>query len=93
MQYTFISGLLLNCFRNFCCDCGNTRFPEMRCQLEPNKRPLNEKNTYNHNYQGLYCICDRPFPDSEDDSDDDDEMVQCIVCEDWFHYKVTKIFF
>lgn len=77
--------------RNFCCDCGNSQFPEMRCRLEPNKRPKNDKNTYNHNYRGLYCICDRPFPDSEDDSDEDDEMVQCIVCEDWFHYKhLTK---
>lgn len=62
----------------------------MRCRLEPNKRPANERNTYNHNYQGLYCICDRPFPDSEDDSDEDDEMVQCILCEDWFHYKVKN---
>ena len=63
----------------------------MRCQLEPNKHPKNDKNTYNHNYRGLYCICDRPFPDSEDDSDEDDEMVQCIVCEDWFHYKVKYL--
>jgi len=60
----------------------------MRCRLEPNKRPTNDRNIYNHNYKGLYCICDRPYPDSEDDSDEDDEMVQCIVCEDWFHYKV-----
>ena len=66
-------------------------FPEMRCRLEPSKRPKNDKNTYNHNYRGLYCICDRPFPDSEDDSDEDDEMVQCIVCEDWFHYKVKHL--
>ena len=63
----------------------------MRCRLEPSKRALNDQNSYNHNYRGLYCICDRPYPDSEDDSDDEDEMVQCIVCEDWFHYKVSCV--
>lgn len=54
-------------------------------KLEPN-----DLNVYNQNFKGLYCICQRPYPDP--DSDNTDEMVQCIVCEDWFHSKVYFIF-
>lgn len=43
----------------------------------------NDKNSYNHNFSGVYCTCDRPYPDPEDDVND--EMIQCIMCEDWFH--------
>lgn len=32
---------------------------------------------------GLYCVCKRPYPDPEDEVPD--EMIQCVVCEDWFH--------
>ena len=38
---------------------------------------------YNQNYRGVYCTCHRPYPDPEDDTPD--EMIQCVVCEDWFH--------
>uniref|UniRef100_A0A0M3I3G8 UBR-type domain-containing protein n=1 Tax=Ascaris lumbricoides TaxID=6252 RepID=A0A0M3I3G8_ASCLU len=69
--------------RTVCCDCGNSKFKN-RCTLFPEKVPLNERNKYNHNYSGLYCICNRPYPAPECD-DDDEEMVQCIICEDWFH--------
>ena len=31
------------------------------------KDPLNPKNKYNHNFRGLYCTCDRPYPDEEDE--------------------------
>jgi len=67
--------------RNFRCDCGNDRFLHNPCVLCPNKEPLNEKNQYNHNFLGKYCYCDRPFPDPENE----DEMFQCVICEDWFH--------
>lgn len=50
-------------------------------QLKPE---ANDRNVYNQNFKGLYCICQRPYPDSENT----DEMVQCIVCEDWYHSKV-----
>uniref|UniRef100_A0A914ZRH3 UBR-type domain-containing protein n=1 Tax=Parascaris univalens TaxID=6257 RepID=A0A914ZRH3_PARUN len=69
--------------RMVCCDCGNSKFKN-RCTLFPEKVPLNERNKYNHNYSGLYCICNRPYPAPESD-DGDEEMVQCIICEDWFH--------
>ncbi|KAJ8409070.1 hypothetical protein AAFF_G00240910 [Aldrovandia affinis] len=69
--------------RNFRCDCGNGKFGEFECKLYPDKEKLNTDNKYSHNFFGLYCTCDRPYPDPEDEVPD--EMVQCVVCEDWFH--------
>ncbi|XP_061699110.1 putative E3 ubiquitin-protein ligase UBR7 [Syngnathoides biaculeatus] len=69
--------------RNFRCDCGNNKFGGFRCQLIPTKDEENAKNLYNHNFFGCYCSCGRPFPDMEDQVND--EMIQCVVCEDWFH--------
>ncbi|KAJ8288921.1 hypothetical protein COCON_G00015800 [Conger conger] len=71
--------------RNFRCDCGNEKFGEFKCKLYPGKDGLNTNNKYNHNFYGLYCTCKRPYPDSEDQILD--EMIQCIVCEDWLHSK------
>jgi len=50
------------------------------------KDDVNEKNEYNQNYKGLYCICERPHPDPEDKVED--VMIQCVVCEDWYHGRV-----
>ncbi|XP_013187334.2 putative E3 ubiquitin-protein ligase UBR7 [Amyelois transitella] len=69
--------------RNFCCDCGNSKFNSHPCQFTPNKPELNENNSYNQNFSGIYCICHRPYPDPE--ASFEDEMIQCIVCEDWLH--------
>jgi len=69
--------------RNFCCDCGNEKFSDRKCKLEPAKRALNTKNKYNQNFRGLYCTCARPYPDPEDPVED--TMIQCVVCEDWYH--------
>ncbi|GLH09794.1 Putative E3 ubiquitin-protein ligase UBR7 [Gryllus bimaculatus] len=69
--------------RNFRCDCGNSKFPGHKCILEPNKARINDQNSYNQNFGGVYCLCKRPYPDPEDDSGD--IMIQCIVCEDWYH--------
>ncbi|KAM9341280.1 putative E3 ubiquitin-protein ligase UBR7 [Symphorus nematophorus] len=71
--------------RNFRCDCGNSKFGEFKCQLIPAKDVENIKNHYNHNFNGRYCTCDRPFPDTDDQPND--EMTQCVVCEDWFHIR------
>jgi len=68
--------------RNYRCDCGSDKFTST-CQLEPSKPEPNARNIFNQNFKGLYCICQRPYPDS----DNNDEMIQCIVCEDWFHSK------
>lgn len=44
---------------------------------------MNVKNLYNHNFSGLYCVCDIKY----DESKDTEEMFQCIICEDWYHLK------
>ncbi|XP_013391546.1 putative E3 ubiquitin-protein ligase UBR7 [Lingula anatina] len=69
--------------RNFRCDCGNSRFPDFTCKLFPNKESVNPGNTYNQNFRGVYCTCSRPYPDVEDSVED--EMIQCVICEDWYH--------
>ncbi|KAM3861138.1 putative E3 ubiquitin-protein ligase UBR7 [Diretmus argenteus] len=69
--------------RNFRCDCGNKKFRELQCKFYPEKEPVNSGNKYSHNFFGLYCTCDRPYPDPEDEVED--VMIQCIVCEDWLH--------
>ncbi|EFA01491.1 putative E3 ubiquitin-protein ligase UBR7 [Tribolium castaneum] len=69
--------------RNFRCDCGNKKFNGAKCNLCSEKEDYNELNKYNQNFGGIYCICHRPYPDSEDPLPD--EMIQCIICEDWYH--------
>lgn len=72
--------------RNVRCDCG-VKNGSAPCQLNVTKKingdQPNEKNKYNQNYSGVYCTCHRPYPDPEDDFED--EMIQCIICEDWYH--------
>lgn len=69
--------------RNFRCDCGNKKFPNFKCKLFSQKDPENTMNKYNQNYRGVYCTCQRPYPDLEDEIED--EMIQCVICEDWYH--------
>ena len=69
--------------RDFTCDCGNSKFSQS-CQLYPQKPALNVLNKYDGTFSGKYCKCHRPYPDKTDDACPD-EMIQCIVCENWFH--------
>lgn len=69
--------------RNFRCDCGNRKFSELQCKLNPEKEEVNSLNKYSHNFFGVYCTCGRPYPDPDDQVED--EMIQCVVCEDWLH--------
>jgi len=73
--------------RNFRCDCGTDKMRK-KCQLEPNKE-ANIFNKYNQNFSGVYCTCNRPYPDPDDPVDD--LMIQCVVCEDWFHGRHTNM--
>jgi len=70
--------------RVFRCDCGNSKLNNQPCKLYPNKDLENTLNKYNDNFRGIYCVCKRPYPDKEQPTNDD-EMIQCIICEDWFH--------
>lgn len=69
--------------RKFRCDCGNSKFGDFICKLQTNKDIENVDNLYNHNFKGTYCTCDRPYPDP--DVEEEEEMIQCCICEDWFH--------
>lgn len=69
--------------RKFRCDCGNSKFGVFSCKLCSNKEPENTDNAYNQNFKGNYCICVRPYPDPE--AQEQFEMIQCCICEDWFH--------
>jgi len=76
--------------RNFRCDCGNSKFPKSNpCKLYANKAHENERNQYNQNYRGVYCTCHRPYPDEEDTVPD--AMIQCAMCEDWFHRRHLQV--
>jgi E3 ubiquitin-protein ligase UBR7 len=67
--------------RNFHCDCGIKS--GTKCLLDPMKREQTTGNKYNQNFVGLYCQCHRPYPDAE--NLENDEMIQCVICEDWLH--------
>ncbi|PIA49016.1 hypothetical protein AQUCO_01300101v1 [Aquilegia coerulea] len=69
--------------RNFRCDCGNSKFGEFYCKLFANKDIENTENSYNQNFKGSYCTCGRPYPDP--DVEEQVEMIQCCLCEDWLH--------
>ncbi|XP_073134212.1 uncharacterized protein [Henckelia pumila] len=69
--------------RNFRCDCGNSKFGEFFCKLLANKEVENSENMYNHNFKGIYCTCNLPYPDPN--AEEQVEMIQCCICEDWFH--------
>lgn len=56
------------------------------CYAFQMKSATNTENKYNQNFDGVYCTCARPYPDPEGDEDD---MLQCIICEDWYHSKVN----
>ncbi|KAL8594392.1 hypothetical protein ACOMHN_032979 [Nucella lapillus] len=69
--------------RQFRCDCGNSKFTDSSCKLVPTKDDVNAENKYNQNFRGAYCTCSRPYPDPDDEMEDD--MIQCVMCEDWYH--------
>ncbi|OON17660.1 hypothetical protein X801_06501, partial [Opisthorchis viverrini] len=53
------------------------------CSFTKEKDDENVDNQYNHNFSNSYCICQRPYPDEEYEGNE--EMIQCGLCEDWFH--------
>jgi E3 ubiquitin-protein ligase UBR7 len=69
--------------RHFRCDCGNSKYGQGICKLQADKDIENAENVYNQNYKGVYCTCHRVYPDPEGGALG--EMLQCCICEDWFH--------
>ncbi|KAG0046126.1 hypothetical protein BGZ83_008666 [Gryganskiella cystojenkinii] len=68
--------------RSFRCDCGTDKFKDVKCKLDPKPAGvLNDLNQYNHNYLGRFCWCDIQYDPTKEES----TMLQCVVCEDWYH--------
>ena len=83
-NYAFFKVIEIWTRRHFRCDCGNSKFGVGICKLFSSKDTENSENVYNQNFTGVYCTCKRPYPDP-DCTEDVGEMLQCCVCEDWFH--------
>ncbi|OSX72409.1 hypothetical protein BU14_0438s0004 [Porphyra umbilicalis] len=70
--------------RGFRCDCGTAKMKN-RCSLaspvaaRARRQVTNEGNTRGHNFDGRYCGCNRLY------SPEHGDMLQCAVCEDWWH--------
>ncbi|KAJ2609767.1 hypothetical protein H4S08_003910 [Coemansia sp. RSA 1365] len=78
--------------RHFRCDCGTRRLLPYAagkgsgcCRLKKTRAGLadleNRDNAYSHNFWGFYCRCDKFY----DPSIEADLMVQCYICNDWYH--------
>ncbi|GAC99055.1 zinc finger protein Mlo2 [Pseudozyma hubeiensis SY62] len=60
------------------------------CSLrKPGFNPQNDANTYNHNFDGGFCYCERG--QTYDPEKEDETMFQCIVCEEWLHESCTSL--
>jgi len=66
--------------RNFRCDCPTTSVAHA-CTLHKTVQEANTSNVYGHNFKGQFCRCGRPY----DAKTEQETMIQCLVCEDWFH--------
>ncbi|PWN38082.1 uncharacterized protein FA14DRAFT_159821 [Meira miltonrushii] len=87
--------------RNFRCDCGTLSLCRgksekekalLPCSLrikELNFAPQNDENTYNQNFDGQFCRCERGK--SYDPEKEDETMFQCLICEDWLHESCTSL--
>ncbi|KAG0271886.1 hypothetical protein BGZ95_000250 [Linnemannia exigua] len=68
--------------RAFRCDCGTDKFKNVKCTLDSKPTgSVNELNQYNHNFLGRFCWCDVQYDPHKEES----TMLQCVICEDWFH--------
>lgn len=65
--------------RGFRCDCPTIANPGA-CELHSKVNELNLQNKYNDNFKGLYCWCKSSYHPRSCSL-----MLQCWVCQDWFH--------
>ena len=49
----------------------------------------NDENTYTRNFRGQFCHCVRG--EHYDAETEEEEMYQCLVCEDWLHKSCTAL--
>ncbi|KAJ3402594.1 hypothetical protein HDU80_004926 [Chytriomyces hyalinus] len=75
--------------RNFTCDCG-TRKAIVKCCLQKSSiGEVNELNTYDDTFKGIFCYCKELY-DYEKEAVANSVMLQCCLCEDWFHDRCIK---
>jgi len=70
--------------RDFICDCGNSKM-QNHCKLFPDKPATNDSNRYNQNFFNRFCYCEKEY------SEDAEDMIQCFVCEDWYHVSCLSL--
>ncbi|KAG6890036.1 hypothetical protein C0995_012493 [Termitomyces sp. Mi166 len=66
--------------RKFRCDCPTTSITRA-CTLHKTLEEVNASNTYGPNFKAQFCRCGRPY----DARTEQETMIQCLICEDWFH--------
>ncbi|GAA6049601.1 hypothetical protein JCM3770_005029 [Rhodotorula araucariae] len=71
--------------RNFRCDCGTEAMGAgSTCSISGRDDAApNMLNRYDANFQGRFCFCERGK--NYDPQTETDDMLQCLVCEDWLH--------
>lgn len=67
--------------RHFRCDCCTLE--KTKCDLHDKVNEKNNENEYNHNFDGLFCWCNKPYKI-------EDIMIQCNICKDWYHLECIK---
>ena len=69
--------------RKFRCDCPTLSGTTCECSLyqgDVSPPPTNPLNKYSPNFDDIFCWCGRSYS-----ADSNAVMIQCFVCEDWFH--------
>ncbi|KAF8632675.1 hypothetical protein AX17_004807 [Amanita inopinata Kibby_2008] len=66
--------------RHFRCDCPTAAISHA-CTLHTKPEEENAANLYGQNFKGVFCRCGRPY----DAKTERETMIQCLMCEDWFH--------
>lgn len=93
VPFAFCFGCSMNCHldhrleevfdkRDLRCDCGAGFLATAAAPCQLMDKSMTEgycQERYGHNFVGRYCWCDLPY------NADEDEMIQCLVCQDWYH--------
>ncbi|KAG6831550.1 hypothetical protein H0H92_009469 [Tricholoma furcatifolium] len=77
---TFALGHIRFPKRNFRCDCPTVAIAHP-CTLRRDLEQENTANVYGPNFSAQFCRCGRPY----DARTEQETMIQCLICEDWFH--------
>ena len=88
-RYSLVADCLHPLYQHMTVPVSVSAYDIQLCSLPvpQDKESYNSHNKYNHNFCGLYCTCDRPYPDSEDEvSTHPEVMVTEILSVLWTCY-------